>query len=131
MPSFRAFCLNEPSERFINFASFDTGVLAFECIFNSLISDAVYSLRVIFFFAAFLTTSISNLIRSGLISRSQSSSSELIRTDDHDHLILLLDHEQALDGSFLCSGLVYIHGRVRFSYWINAFRVINSSTALV
>src|SRR5882724_12284295 len=62
-----------------------------------LISDAVYSLRVIFFFAAFLTTSISNLIRSGLISRSQSSSSELIRTDDHDHLILLLDHEQALD----------------------------------
>jgi hypothetical protein len=64
-PSFRAFCLNEPAERFINFASFDTGVLA--CIFNSLISDAVYSLRVIYFFAAFLAISISNLIRSGLI----------------------------------------------------------------
>jgi hypothetical protein len=29
--SLRVFCLNEPSERFINFASF----LAFECIFNS------------------------------------------------------------------------------------------------
>src|SRR5713101_1342238 len=101
MPSFRAFCLNEPAERFINFASFDTGVLAFECIFNSLISDAVYSLRAIFLFAAFLATSISNLIRSGLISRSQSSSSELMRTDDHDHLILLLDHEPALDGKFL------------------------------
>ena len=94
MPSFRAFCLNEPSERFINFASFDTGVLAFECIFNSLISDAVYSLRVIFFFAAFLATSISNLIRSGLITRSHSSSSELMRTDYHEHLLILsLDHE--------------------------------------
>jgi hypothetical protein len=56
----QAFCLNEPSERFINFASFDTGVLAFECIFNSLISDASYSFRVIFLFAAFLATSISN-----------------------------------------------------------------------
>src|SRR5882672_5223511 len=128
MPSFRAFCLNEPSERFINFASFDTGVLAFECIFNSLISDAVYSLRAIFLFAAFLATSISNLIRSGLISRSQSSSSELMRTDDHDHLlILLLDHEPALDGSS-SSGIVYC--RVRFSYWINAFRALNSSTSL-
>jgi hypothetical protein len=78
MPSFGAFCLNEPSERFINFASFDTGVLAFECIFNSLISDAVYSLRAAFLFAAFLATSISNLIRSGLITRSHSSSSELM-----------------------------------------------------
>ena len=29
-------CINEPSERFINFASFDTGVLAFECIFDNL-----------------------------------------------------------------------------------------------
>src|SRR3984893_15196606 len=94
MPSFRALCLNEPSERFINFASFDTGVLAFECIFNSLISDAVYSLPVIFFFAAFLATSISNLIRSGLITRSHSSPSELMRTDDHEHLVILsLDHE--------------------------------------
>src|SRR3984893_18946422 len=94
MPSFGAFCLNEPAERFINFASFDTGVLAFECIFNSLISDAVYSLRVIFLFAAFLATSISNLIRSGLITRSHSSSSELMRNNDHEHLpILSLDHE--------------------------------------
>ena len=79
----QGFCLNEPSERFINFASFDTGVLAFECIFNSLISDAVYSLRVIFFFAAFLATSISNLIRSGLIPRSHSLSSELMIVSAH------------------------------------------------
>jgi hypothetical protein len=42
--------------------SFDTGVLAFECVFNSLMSDAVYSLRTIVFFA-FLATSISNLIQ--------------------------------------------------------------------
>ena len=70
MPSFRAFCLNEPSERFINFASFDTGVLAFECIFNSLISDAAYSLRLTFLFAAFLATSVSNLKQSSLIPRS-------------------------------------------------------------
>src|SRR6266852_3322837 len=122
MPSFRAFCLNEPSERFINFASFDTGVLAFECIFNSLISDAVYSLRLIFFFAAFLATSISNLIRSGLITRSHSSSSELMRTDDHENLLILsLDHEPL--------PVSYVHRRVRF-YWINALRVLNSSTAL-
>jgi hypothetical protein len=31
MPSVSAFCLSEPSERFINFVSFDTGVRAFEC----------------------------------------------------------------------------------------------------
>jgi len=43
--------------------SFDTGVLAFECVFNSLMSDAVYSLRTIVFFFAFLATSISNLIQ--------------------------------------------------------------------
>jgi hypothetical protein len=93
-PSFGAFCPNEPSERFIFFASFATGVLAFECIFNSLISDAVYSLRMVFFFAPFLATSISNLIRSGLIRRSHSSSSELKRTDDHEHLLILsLDYE--------------------------------------
>ena len=34
-------------------------------------------------------TSISNLIRSGLISRSHSSSSELMRTDDHENLLIL------------------------------------------
>jgi hypothetical protein len=39
--------------------SFDIGVLAFECVFNSFTSDAVYSLRTIFFFVAFLATSIS------------------------------------------------------------------------
>jgi len=68
IPSVNAFCLNEPSDRFINFVSFDTGVLAFECVFNSLMSAAVYSLRTIFFFVDFLATSISNLIQGGLIS---------------------------------------------------------------
>jgi hypothetical protein len=112
---FQSLCLNEPAERFINFASFDTGVLAFECIFNSLISNAAYSLRAIFLFAAFLATSIANLIRSGLISRSQSSSSsELMRTDDHDHPILLRDREPALHGNSLCSGLVYTLSRAFF-----------------
>ena len=53
IPNFSAFCLNEPSDRFINFASFDTGVLAFECVFNSLMSDAVYVLRIAFFFGVF------------------------------------------------------------------------------
>jgi hypothetical protein len=47
-------CLN--SVRFISLASFDTGVLAFECIFSSLISDAEYSLRTIFFLIAFFAT---------------------------------------------------------------------------
>ena len=63
IPKVNAFCLKEPSDRFINFVSFDTGVLAFECVFNSLMSDAVYSLRTIVFFFAFLATSISNLIQ--------------------------------------------------------------------
>src|SRR5260370_23737786 len=53
MPSFSAFCLKEPSDRFINLVSFDTGVLAFECAFNNLTSDAVYSVLLIFFFVAF------------------------------------------------------------------------------
>jgi hypothetical protein len=57
MPSVSAFCLNEPSDRFINLVSFDTGVLAFECAFNSLTSAVVYSRRLIFFFVAFLATS--------------------------------------------------------------------------
>jgi hypothetical protein len=58
MPSVSAFCLSEPSERFINFVSFDTGVRAFECAFNNLTSVAVYSFRLIFVFDAFLATSI-------------------------------------------------------------------------
>jgi hypothetical protein len=37
-----------------------------------------------------------------------------MRTDDRDHLILLLDHEPALDGSSLCSGLVYTLSRTFF-----------------
>jgi hypothetical protein len=39
-------------------ASFDTAVLAFECVFSNLTSAAVYSLRI-FFFAAFFATAIS------------------------------------------------------------------------
>lgn len=38
----RAFCLSEPSDRFISFASLDTGVLAFECALSNLTSDDVY-----------------------------------------------------------------------------------------
>jgi|SRR5450755_980715 len=70
-----------------NFVSFDTGVLAFECVFNSLMSEAVYSLRTIVFFVDFLATSISNLIQCGLISRSHLPSSEQMRT--HSHLLLI------------------------------------------
>ena len=51
MLSFRAFCLNDPSDRFIAFAILDTGVLALECCFSSLMSAAVYGLRADFFFA--------------------------------------------------------------------------------
>ncbi len=54
------FCLNEPSDRFISLESFDNGVLALECVFNSFTSDTVYSLRTIFFFVAFLATSIAS-----------------------------------------------------------------------
>jgi hypothetical protein len=57
MPSVSAFCLSEPSDRFINLVSFDTGVLAFECAFNNLTSDAVYSFQLTFFFVAFFATS--------------------------------------------------------------------------
>jgi hypothetical protein len=106
--------------RFISFANFDTGILAFECI-NSLISDTVYSLRAIFLFAAFLATLD---LQSGPKRLDITIAIIIKRTDDHEHLlILLLDHVPALDGSSLCSS-------VRFSYWINAFRVLNPSTAL-
>jgi hypothetical protein len=52
MPSFKAFCLNEPSVLFISLAIFDTGVLAFECCFSSLMSAFVYGLLVTLFFLA-------------------------------------------------------------------------------
>jgi hypothetical protein len=52
MPSVPAFCLNDPSDRFISFASFDTGVFAFECCLSNLMSAAVYGLRVGLFFVA-------------------------------------------------------------------------------
>jgi hypothetical protein len=38
MPSLKAFCLSEPSVLFISLAIFETGVLAFECCFSSLMS---------------------------------------------------------------------------------------------
>ena len=40
----------EPPDLFISFAIFGTGVLAFECCLKSLMSDAVYGLRVNLFF---------------------------------------------------------------------------------
>jgi len=45
-----AFCRNDPSDRFISLAIFLTGVLAFECCLNSLMSAAVYGFRARFFF---------------------------------------------------------------------------------
>jgi len=54
MPRVRAFCLNEPSDRFINFESLATGVRALECALSSLTSSLVYSLRLLFVFVATL-----------------------------------------------------------------------------
>lgn len=45
MPSESAFCLNDPSLRFISFDSFDTGVRDLECALSSLTSAAEYSFR--------------------------------------------------------------------------------------
>jgi hypothetical protein len=55
IPSFKAFCLKEPSDLFISFAIFGTGVLAFECCLKSLMSDAVYGLRVNLFLFRLIT----------------------------------------------------------------------------
>jgi hypothetical protein len=52
IPSVLAFCLKEPSDLFISFAIFGTGVLAFECCFSNLMSDTVYGLRAGFFLFA-------------------------------------------------------------------------------
>jgi hypothetical protein len=54
IPSVRAFCLIEPSVRFIALAIFFTGVLALECARNSFTCSLVYGTRV-GFFAAFGT----------------------------------------------------------------------------
>ena len=54
MPSFRAFCRNEPSVRMVNLAILATGVLAFECAFNSFTSALVYARRRTTFVFAFL-----------------------------------------------------------------------------
>jgi len=51
---FSPFCLKDPTDLFICLAIFDTGVLALECCFNSLMSAAVYGLRV----AAFRLTTL-------------------------------------------------------------------------
>ena len=45
MPSESAFCLKDPSLRFISFDSFDTGVRDFECALINLTSAAEYSFR--------------------------------------------------------------------------------------
>jgi hypothetical protein len=49
MPNTRAFCLNEPSDRFIIFESLATGVRALECALSSFTSSLLYSLRAVFF----------------------------------------------------------------------------------
>ena len=64
MPSVPAFCLNDPSDLFINFASFETGVFAFECCLSNLMSAAVYGLRVGLFFVA-----LANLLSSNWMAR--------------------------------------------------------------
>jgi hypothetical protein len=69
MPSVPAFCLNDPSDLFMSFAIFDTGVLAFECCLSNLMSDAVYGLRVgLVFFA------LANLISSNWMALSSTYS---------------------------------------------------------
>ena len=50
IPRSKAFCLNDPTDRFICLEIFTTGVLAFECCFNSLTSAVVYGLRAGLFF---------------------------------------------------------------------------------
>jgi len=50
MRSLKAFCLSEPSVLFMSLAIFETGVLAFECCFSSLMSAFVYGLGGGFFF---------------------------------------------------------------------------------
>jgi hypothetical protein len=60
MPNTRAFCLNEPSDRFIIFESLATGVRALECALSSFTSSLLYSLRAVFF---------ANFMFSGLIGK--------------------------------------------------------------
>jgi hypothetical protein len=72
MPSFSAFCRNDPTERLVNFAILATGVRAFECARNSFTSDVVYSRRETFFF--FLAIISPVLLRSGLLARCSESS---------------------------------------------------------
>jgi hypothetical protein len=65
MPRAKAFCRSEPSDRFIAFAIFFTGVLAFEWARSSRTSAFVYSTRVRFFtdfFVAFLAISTPVLV---------------------------------------------------------------------
>jgi hypothetical protein len=58
IPSFNAFCRNEPSVLLVSFIIPAIGVLAFEWARNSFTSALVYSRRTIVFFV-FLATSIS------------------------------------------------------------------------
>ena len=50
IPSFNAFCRKDPSDFFMSFATFVTGVFAFECCLSNLMSAAVYGLRASLFF---------------------------------------------------------------------------------
>jgi len=58
MRSLKAFCLSEPSVLFMSLAIFETGVLAFECCFSSLMSSFVYGLLGGFLFFALAKLSL-------------------------------------------------------------------------
>ena len=72
-----AFCLRDPTDLFISFEIFETGVLAFECCFNNSISAGVYSLGAGLFFFPLATLFSSN--RGALITRAVRSSSAKAR----------------------------------------------------
>jgi hypothetical protein len=55
----RAFCLSDPSDRFMSFESFVTDVRALECALRSFTSSLLYSLRVLVaFFAIFMLSEL-------------------------------------------------------------------------
>ena len=62
MPSWRAFCRNEPSVLFVSFTILTNGVFAFEWARSSFTSALVYSRRTVFFFAFLAISSSIDLI---------------------------------------------------------------------
>jgi hypothetical protein len=76
MPSARAFCLNEPSDLFINFKSLATGVRALEWAFEQL----HIVLRILFAFARRL---LGHFMFSRMVVRSRSSTpNSLVKRTD-------------------------------------------------